>query len=237
MEPEGTGTLRISASREGEEVELVVEDDGPGFEDLDRAFEPFFTTKGVGEGTGLGLAIVHQSVRAFGGEVVAENRREGGARVVVRLPAADPVEPREPERIAGDPSSASDPETAIRILVVDDEELLRSLQRRILERLPAEVILAEDAARAREILDAQGVDLVISDVKMPGESGLSLFRWVEREHPELAERFLFVTGDVSGESLVELAERHPERFVRKPFQVSTYVEKVRRILDTAPATP
>lgn len=236
MEPRGRGTLAIAAARDDDRVEIVIQDDGPGFEQLDRVFEPFFTTKPVGEGTGLGLSMVHQSIRAFGGEVVAENREEGGARVVVRLPWAEA--PELPAPSAGPrprtAPSAESRDRAVRVLVVEDEALLRSLQERILTRLPAEVLLAGSVAEARDLLADHEVDLVVSDVKMPGESGLSFYRWVEEHRPDLTDRFLFVTGDLSGDSLVALAERHPDRFLTKPFQVTDYLQRVRRILQTIP---
>lgn len=118
-----------------------------------------------------------------------------------------------------------------RILVVEDEASLRLLHKRILGRLEAVVFLAAEGAEARRILSEVVVDLVLSDVKMPGESGLDLYRWIERERPELLDRFLFVTGDVSDPELVALAERRPELFLRKPFEVEEYLARVADLLD------
>jgi CheY-like chemotaxis protein/two-component sensor histidine kinase len=233
------GTLSVVGRLAGDDVvELVLEDDGPGIDEPDRVFEPFFTTKPAGQGTGLGLALVHQFVSAFGGTVTVGNRPQGGARITLRLPAADapeieaPVLASAPGPGSADPSvHASGPSGEAkparpRILVVEDEEFLRKLQSRILERLDAHIILATSAAEAREVLCRQSVDLIISDVRMPGESGVELFGWVRRERPELADRFLFVTGDASAHDLVALVEERPDRLLHKPFQVQEYLARV-----------
>jgi two-component system response regulator HydG len=110
--------------------------------------------------------------------------------------------------------------------VVEDEEFLRRLQSRILERLDADIVLATSAGEAREVLRVQAIDLVISDVRMPGESGVDLFRWVCRERPDLVDGFLFVTGDASAQELVALVEERPDRVLHKPFQVQEYLARV-----------
>lgn len=122
-----------------------------------------------------------------------------------------------------------------RVLVVEDEASLRDLQQRLLSRLDVDVLLAAAGAEAQARLGAEAVDLVISDVKMPGEvNGVDLFRWVERERPELAPHFLFVTGDLHTPMIAELHAAHPERFLTKPFQVYEYLERVTQALAGIP---
>ncbi len=241
------GQLVVRGHRDGDMVELIFEDDGPGLESIDRVFEPFFTTKPVGEGTGLGLALVHQYIVAFGGTVAAANRPDAGARITLRLRAADapatagvitapdiPLVSDVPALAVGSPASGSaDP--AIRagdtdftpsILVVEDEPHLRRLQERILGGIDARVHLAESVSEAREVLLQHHVDLIISDIRMPGESGLELFEWVQRERPELADRFLFVSGDISAQELAVFSEEQPNRLLQKPFQLDEYLARV-----------
>jgi signal transduction histidine kinase len=117
-----------------------------------------------------------------------------------------------------------------RVLVVEDEAVLRALHARILRGLGAVVLLAHDGAEARRLIEEQEADLVISDVKMPGECGLTLYRWIASERPHLLDRFLFVTGDISDPELVELAELQPELFLRKPFEVQDYKTRVSSLL-------
>jgi signal transduction histidine kinase/ActR/RegA family two-component response regulator len=122
-----------------------------------------------------------------------------------------------------------------RVLVVDDEESLRHLQRRTLGRMGLEVLLAATGGEAEAVLRSEAVDMVISDVKMPGAlSGVDLFRWVSRELPELAERFVFITGDVHEPSIAALAAAEPERFLAKPFQADEYMRHISRVLARHP---
>lgn len=243
------GTLTIRGRRAGPDVHLDFDDEGPGIVAVDRIFEPFYTSKPVGEGTGLGLALVHRFVTRFGGRVQAENRAEGGARFRLILPTVEPVTTDEtPPSLgpaeaavsrgtAGDRAAGEDrvvDEGSPRVLVVEDEEPLRRLQRRLLERLGATVLLAENAQEARAILAREEVDVVLSDVRMPGEDGLDFYRWLQQTRPELARRFLFVTGDVSRVELIRMARQRPELFVHKPFDVDHYLERVSVVLEELP---
>jgi len=125
----------------------------------------------------------------------------------------------------------------LRVLVLDDEEPIRSLHRRLLAKLDVEVLVVASAPDGRELLEQEEVDLVISDIKMPGEiDGIGLYDWVRRERPGLAERFLFVTGDVHDPALTDLLETSPERFITKPFQVKEYLALVRRVLESPDVT-
>jgi two-component system NtrC family sensor kinase len=235
MKPRGHGTLRVTSLMENDFLTVCFEDDGPGFEFPDRIFEPFFTTKPVGAGTGLGLTIVHQYMEEFGGSVRAENRQEGGARIILRFRAATPDAVIDPPVVTK--AAPTDLIRDIRILVVEDEAPLRLLQKRLLERLGATVTLATDAHEAQWLVDSNVFDLIVSDVRMPGTlSGVDFFRWIETAHPHLADRFLLVTGDVTGEDIAELAEYRGHRVLHKPFMIQDYIDAVSRIIaDCSPA--
>ena len=235
MRPAGAGSLVIHGRREGDDVLLHFDDDGPGLPRPERIFEPFFTTKAVGEGTGLGLALVHRFMQEFGGSIIAENRPEGGARFSLRFTAerapaaavthADPVNGSDIP-----PEPVPTPARRTRILVVEDEAHLRDLQKRLLSRLHAEVLLASGGHEACRILEHNDVDLVISDIRMPAGSGIDLYRWVEATRPALLRRVVFVTGDVSDPEIARLAEERPHAVLRKPFQMAEYVDWVTTLL-------
>lgn len=234
---DGAGTgLTVRAVREGASVMLHFEDDGPGFSEVERAFDPFYTTKPVGEGTGLGLSLVHRFLQEFGGSVRADNRAEGGARVTFVLEAAtgdssfsaagaDAMRGRTPE-----------PAPRRRVLVAEDEPALREIQRRVLVGLGLEPVLVANGRDAIGALEQGEFDLVISDLRMPGDvSGLDLLAWLDRERPHLARTALIVTGDISGPLPDEaLAE---ERVLTKPFRRDEYEARVKASLErsTAPA--
>jgi DNA-binding NtrC family response regulator len=154
----------------------------------------------------------------------------GGARFTLALRIVAPAHPVPiSEGAAAGPGSESDPFVGRRTLVVEDEAPLQTLQDRILSRTGGEVLLAVDGAEARRVLERTDVDLVISDVPMPGEGGLDLFRWILRERPSLPWRFLFFTGDIGAPEFISLAERWPGTFVHKPFEVEEYLRQVRTI--------
>jgi C4-dicarboxylate-specific signal transduction histidine kinase len=227
------GTLRITATRADERVRVVFEDDGPGFADPDLVLEPFFTTKPVGAGTGLGLSIVHEYMKEFGGSMRVENRAEGGARVVLQFqPAALGTHPSAPRPQPDHPDDLS----GVRVLIVEDERHLRNVMARFLRQAKATVDLAESADEAQLILAAADVDLVLSDVKMPGgQSGLDLFHWLLRERPELAGLFLFVTGDTADPEVRDLAHERPMQFLAKPFMRQDLIARVVALLSGANA--
>jgi signal transduction histidine kinase/CheY-like chemotaxis protein len=249
--------LAIVAAREGEDqVRVTFDDDGMGFVDPDAALVPFYTTKEAGKGTGLGLALVEQFVHEFGGSVAVSNRSAGGARVSLMLRRADddatasaahaPAAAEasrgarradEDGRAAGtflEPRDRVPPErdaaVAPRVLVVDDEPTLRTVQGRLLSGAGIEVVLAATGAEAREVLAREHFDLVISDLRMPGEmDGRELLAWLEETHPALAARALLLTGDVNGVASVALPVP-AERVLTKPFNNADYVRRVRRAL-------
>jgi signal transduction histidine kinase len=159
----GGGQIWLTARRVRDTwLEVTVEDTGPGFSSdaLDRGMDPFYTTKG-GEGSGLGLSMVFDQISLGGGTVRLSNRVEGGARVTLRLPLrrAD---------------SVSTPKL---VLLVEDTEEIRVEIREMLRTLGNNVIEAGSVDEALQLADLPGIDLVLSDINLPGaQTGLDLVR-------------------------------------------------------------
>ncbi len=213
----------------GTYVRLTVSDTGTGMgpEVVDRAFEPFFTTKGKGEGTGLGLATVYGIAHQAGGDVSIDSEPGRGTTIRVDLPATS--ESRSTHR-------APRPEGGLHeqgetVLLVEDEAIVRDPAQRLLTRHGYTVLAAANAAAAIEIAaNHQGtIDLLLTDVVMPGRSGKELSVDVAALRP--ATKVLFMSGysyDVivhqgvleSGVSLIE-----------KPFSADDLLRKVRLVLD------
>jgi PAS domain S-box-containing protein len=191
----GTVTIRTSAfSRDGAPwARLEVLDDGPGIPEpiLGRIFEPFFTTKDPGEGTGLGLSVSYGIVTTHQGFISAQNRPEGGARFVVELPVAEAQEQATPA--AGSRTPAAAP---ARILIIEDEQPVATVLTRLLSGDGHRVSVAGEGTEALARLQAEPFDLVITDFKMPGMSGLEFYRALAAAHPRLARGVIFTTGDV-----------------------------------------
>lgn len=231
MADRGAGTLRIAVAHAADRIRVTFDDEGPGFAEPDLALEPFFTTKAVGEGTGLGLSIVHEYMKEFGGSVRIENRPAGGARVMLEFAAGALESASTPVTVA--PQRAGDL-AGVRVLVVEDEQHLRNVIARFLRQAQAVVEVAESVDAARSILRDSDFDVVLSDMKMPGgESGLDLFHWILRERPQLAESFLFVTGDTAAPDVRELAQQRPAQFLAKPFMRGDLIASISEVLSHA----
>ena len=213
---------------------LIVEDSGPGIpaDILPRIFDPFFTTKPTGEGTGLGLSVTLGIVEQFGGRIVAESREAGqrGARFVVSLPiSAAPVAEAAPEAPELAPETPPDSllarapiQDATRtVLLIDDEPTIRSALRRYFLRRGWQVEEAEDGAKALALLDAHAdrYALVVSDLRIPGFTGIELHDRLAATHPGLLDRVVFSTGDVASHESASFVQRTNCPVLQKPFEL------------------
>jgi two-component system cell cycle sensor histidine kinase/response regulator CckA len=193
---------------------------------MSQVFEPFFTTKSVGEGTGLGLSMVYGIVKQHGGYVGIASEVGVGTRVTVHLPLAPaPAEANEVAALAPGTRGYG------RILVVEDEPMLRDLARRALARKGYDVVVVTDGASALRLLegDTPRFDLVLTDVVMPKLNGKELADRIWTRFPGLP--VLFMTGyspqDVLKRGLVIAGAS----FVQKPFTPEGLVEAVERTLN------
>jgi len=217
---------------EGPYAMLAVTDTGRGIpaQDQSRIFEPFFTTKEVGKGTGLGLSTVYGIVKQSGGYIWVESEPNKGTRFRIFLPRIDkagvlnrPVA----EQIGRSPGTET-------ILLVEDEDGVRTLTCKILEKSGYRVISAANGEQALGMLaEMQGPLhlLLLTDVIMPGMSGARLAAEVLADRPDL--KVLFVSGH-SDDVLTHHGELDPEtNFLEKPFTPDGLVNKVREVLDDA----
>lgn len=207
--------LRITThtGASGGMVQLEVADSGPGIppEIVRRMFEPFFTTKAPGSGTGLGMSVCRSIVEAHQGTIGAATSPAGGALIIVELPVR-PCNPSTETR-AETPAAAS-----FAVLVVDDEPEIAAMLGRLLNRLGHSVDVALDGHAALARIEGRHYDVIISDIRMPGLDGPSLWRRIAVDQPRLARRVLFITGDtLSGPASAFLAESGAP-CVEKPFR-------------------
>jgi two-component system, cell cycle sensor histidine kinase and response regulator CckA len=203
--------LRISAECDGDTVHLAIVDSGPGIapEHLPHIFDPFFTTRSIGEGTGLGLAIVHAIVQQHRGRVWAQNNPERGMTLHVQLRAVEREEPRVAEGWHGPTKSGA------RILVVDDEELIRTVVRRMLAEHSFLVDAVASGEEALGCAQGQDYDLILCDLHMPGLDGQALYQRLHQLRP--SQRWLILTGDTMGEPSRAFLERTGLPVLAKPF--------------------
>jgi PAS domain S-box-containing protein len=203
-------------------IEICVSDTGSGMSEAvrQRIFEPFYTTKPAGEGTGIGLAISHSIVAALGGEIEVESELDRGTRFRIRLHRADEDVPSRPARVVredSEPHRMASP--AARILVVDDEPLIREM---VCDALANHQVTAvSNGSDALERIIAQDWDLILCDMVLPEISGLDVYRELERVRPDALPKLVFMTGgDVSGKS-PRLPDGGRVRRLEKPFSIKS----------------
>ena len=241
----GGGVVRLSAVRmpaaeapglgyagpaEGDLAMIEVADDGPGIPPhvIGNIFEPFFTTKPQGEGTGLGLATVYGIVKQSNGWIVASSPPGQGAIFRIFLPEHIPplaVEPPPAPRLARPP--ARDLSGAGRILFVEDEAVVRGIAARLLRQRGYEVIEAADGDEALALAQqhAGTIDLLISDVIMPGMDGPSLLK---AARPFLgAAPVMFISGYAEAEFSDLLEGESGVSFLAKPLDLKSLAERVK----------
>ena len=207
---------------------VTVTDNGPGVaaEIAHRLFRPFASTKGR-RGTGLGLYISRQLVREAEGELDLVAHGERGARFLLWLPYTPEAAPEAPAAVAAAATNAT--LAGIRVLVVDDEELVRRPMLRFLTKRGAEVREAGDGAMALDNIRAGfEPDVIVADLRMPRMDGAEFYERLLEEWPALAERVLFLSGDITQLAGRGLAEIPRERVLVKPLEL---VELERRIAD------
>ena len=211
---------------DGPYVVLSVRDSGDGMSDevIEHAFEPFFTTKEPGRGTGLGLASVHEIVQQMKGAIDVQSEPGKGTRLRIFLPRALPPES---ERGALRALERERP-AAARILVVEDEPLLRGLVARSLESRGHQVVTARHGAEALELAGREPPDLVVTDVILPGVHGGQLVMRLRELQPRL--RVLLVSGYEPERVVGATGEDDQTLFLQKPFTIAQLAAGVEALL-------
>lgn len=208
---------------------LSVADTGCGIPPsvLGKIFEPFFTTKEVGKGTGLGLSTVYGIVKQSGGFIFADSQVDIGTRFVIYLPVhREEARAAKPRAVAkAKPNELWGSGT---VLLVEDEPMVRSVAERALTRHGYQVITADNGEDALEVI-ARGdpIDLLISDVVMPGMDGPTMVREARQSRPDL--KILFMSG-YAEEQLRKSIDIENVNFLPKPFSVTDLAEAARRAL-------
>jgi len=222
----GTLTLR-TFNDGGAQVAVVVEDTGAGMtpETLARAFDPFFTTKEVGKGTGLGLSMVYTTVKAHGGQVELQSRPGGGTQVKLLFPAGTAAGP-EPGTAGPEPSEPT--RNSLRLLLIDDDDLILKAIRMLAEVLGHTATLAS-SGEAAHVLVEQGCrpDAIILDLNMPGWGGKGTLPRLRALCPHTP--ILLATGRV-GQDALDLIATYPDvALLAKPFSLEDLREGLARI--------
>jgi PAS domain S-box-containing protein len=225
------GTLTISTARIDGHIRISFRDDGAGMDNATREklFQPFFTTKAVNEGTGLGLSLSRGIILEHGGTIEVESEVGKGATFIITLPLTQPIEVL-PDTLVPATTTLSPVVKPARILVVDDEKTIQGLVSAVLSHSGHTVDATGDAAEALTKLESTAYDVVLMDIRMPGMSGMELYAKVIEQHPEMKNRFIFITGDTSDAQTRVFLEQNNLPFITKPFDRDTLEQRVNGLL-------
>jgi CheY-like chemotaxis protein len=234
----GTLGIRTAAAGEppsadgngaGRHAQLVVSDSGTGIDPkvLPLIFDPFFTTKPQGEGSGLGLSTVYGIVKQSGGQIDVQSEIERGTTFTITLPAAPSTPAREGAvEVAGPPRSGGEV-----ILVVEDDDQVRTVVSKGLPRLGYEVLVVRNAEEALALVEKHPgrIDLLLTDVVMPGLSGPQLADRLTARRPET--RVVFMSGYPEAQDPALGFSLNGRSYLQKPFALADLAEKIRLALD------
>ncbi|HZZ33080.1 MAG TPA: ATP-binding protein [Phenylobacterium sp.] len=222
---------------QGDQALIEVSDDGPGIAPavMDKIFDPFFTTKPVGEGTGLGLATVYGIVKQSDGWIAVDSKPGEGAAFRIFLPVHVPVAGVAPPPVAQAPKRpvARDLSGAGRILFVEDEDAVRGVAAKLLRARGYEVIEAASGEEALALAEVHAgtIDLMISDVVMPGMQGPDLLKQARGYLG--AAPVMFISGYAESEFSDLLEGEANVSFLPKPIDIKTLAERVKQELQKA----
>lgn len=214
----------------GEWIKIDIADSGTGIppDVLERIFEPFFTTKDVGKGTGLGLATVYGIIRQTGGYLGVESEVNKGTIFSIYLPRAQEDNSQEETKTSATEETTGDLTGSARILLVEDEDAVRTFSTRALKNKGYEILTAENGDAGWDVFQNldQPIDLLITDVMMPGKDGPTLAKEIREKMPDL--KVIFISGyseeklkDTLGENIF---------FLPKPFTLKDLAAKVKEVL-------
>jgi two-component system, cell cycle sensor histidine kinase and response regulator CckA len=216
------------AVKPGLYVRLTVTDTGTGMtpQVQARLFEPFFTTKELGKGTGLGMATVYGIVTRSGGSIGVYSELGSGTAFKVYFPRADAT-----QMVVDSPAPVARPHAGTHtVMLVEDEEGLRELARRLLKRLGYTVIVAADASEALQLFEANpSIDILLTDVIMPGASGPELTRQLVEQRPAL--RVIYMSGYTEDAIARHGGIKPGTAFLNKPFTSEALGAKIRDVLE------
>ncbi len=213
----------------GRYLVLTVADNGIGMDEyvLERAFEPFYTTKSKGEGTGMGLSVVHGIINTYGGGVVVESAPGAGTTVKVYFPRIDqPGEAEAVEKVATMPARGGG-----RVLLVDDEDSLAQMGKRMLDYLGYEVTVRTSSVEALELFRSRSADfdLLLTDQTMPNMTGLELCRRILEIRPEMPALICTGFSEVLTDEIV--AKAGIRKLLMKPLAIHDLGDAVAAALE------
>ncbi len=226
---------RLSSLKPGTYARIRVTDNGSGMslETMRNVFDPFFSTKFTGRGLGLPAAL--GVIRAHQGQLVIDSQVGVGTVVECYLPLQEPMQARRatPASFPVEAEAEEDAPVSGHVLIIDDEQPIRKMAARVLEKAGLEVTESQDGPSGLRRIEAQPdvYDLVLLDLTMPEMDGVEVLREIRKMRPQTP--VLLISGYHSKDVIGRFTDDQPDAFIQKPFDVQTLRQKVRQMIRTA----
>ncbi|MFN0253347.1 MAG: ATP-binding protein [Kofleriaceae bacterium] len=230
LRPErSSNEIEVVLLESGEQIVLTIRDTGRGIPAAlrDRIFDPFFTTRTVGEGLGLGLSVCRTIIEGFGGTIDVASTEGEGTTMTIALP----IHRGSQTSIAQEPAPPASTSRK-RVLIIDDEPLLRDVLTRLLGG-DHEIATASSGAEGLAKLSDGTFDAIVCDVMMPGMDGQEVHRRIAAAHPGLERRIIFITGGTFSPELDDFLATTPNRLLAKPFLLDDVIAAVEMAVNGA----
>ena len=228
----GGGRLSVSTSSDGDKkIKVTISDNGPGIDEevQKKMFDPFFTTKPPGIGTGLGLSVTYGIVKEHQGEIAVDTEVGKGTKIIVVLPVLDYTEYIDIQNNTLKQEQESEISAkragAEKVLIVEDEEIITTLIKGVLESRGYGVDLASNGEDALLMIDRESYIFIVCDIKMPQMDGKEFYQRVKQLNSALASKILFMTGDPSKDTL-DFIEGTGNGYLAKPFKIEEFMAAV-----------
>ncbi len=233
MSKGGILTVEASLVGQGDRVRIAFQDTGRGIpaDKIPLVFEPFYTTKEEGEGSGLGLAISHSIVEAHGGGMEVSSRPGEGTTFILFLPVGKDLLTQAGSLPETPAREIAAPEQLASVLVIDDEEALRSVLSEALELEGYEVQIAQDGEEGLRKLEQRSFDVVLLDLRMPRVQGLPVLETVQSEYPSLP--VIVISGLASDADFEKARDAGAYACVKKPFDMNELLATVKSAVEAS----
>ncbi len=221
------GNLTVKTEKINNAIRISFKDDGKGIakENLSKIFNPFFTTKEVGQGTGLGLSLCYGIVKQHDGKIYAKSRLGKGSTFFVELPIVTQNKQLQFTESAANKSERASRAKA-RILVVDDEPLVHKFLKEVLTEEKHDVEIVDDGINAIERLTSKKYDVILLDIKLPGKSGIEIYRELNKSFRSITKNIIFITGDVMEQTTMSFLSRIKPAYITKPFDTVRLLNEI-----------
>lgn len=239
MDNRDSKEMQIRTSHKDSTITIKFTDNGTGIpKDIqNRIFEPFFTTKELGKGTGLGLSIAYGIINKHNGKFYVESEPGEGATFIIELPIVkDPSSTdyqNDPKnKTAYSPRTGKQVPEGKRVLIVDDEIEMVEMLFNLLKSDGYRVDTARNGRLALEKIQVRDYEVIICDVKMPVMNGIQLYEILKKRKPRMAERIIFISGDIINRETIRFLKTCGCMYLGKPFKIETLRRSVAHLVST-----